>query len=280
MDQDGLVMPHAIRRANPEYAHSGTRLATGAGHLLWGLKTSFSQRRLVLLSLAVILTNVIVYCVLLGVGIYYSGVVSQFLAGILPDSMSLRWIEVLLQVFIVVAWAMVALFLSIGVASVLTSPLLDSLSERTEKLLTGDVHPTPLSIGSFVTETGATLAIMVRSTVLGIVATLLLGWIPVVGQVVPFVVAALFVALNFIQPTAARHGVTPRERIRMLCHNKAVILGFGLPVGVFPFLLVPILTPALMVGGTRLYLSLAAHQCVPNAVTAKQLSTLRSPHAS
>ena len=279
MDQNSADVPRAIRRANPEYARSGTRLMTGAGHLLWGLKTSLAQRPLLLLSLAVIVANLIVYCVLLGVGIYYSGEVSRFLAELLPESVSLRWVEILLQVFVVVAWAMVALFLSIGVSSALTSPLLDLLSERTEKLLTGDVHPSPLSIGGFMTEAGTTLAIMVRSTVLGLLATLLLGWIPVVGQVVPFLVAALFVALNFIQPTAARHGVTTRERIRMLIENKALLLGFGLPVSVFPFLLVPILTPALVVGGTRLYLSLAAHQRVPNSVTPEQLSTLCSPHA-
>ena len=195
-------MPPAIRRANPEYARSGTRMMTGAGHLLWGLRTCLSQRPLLLLSLAVIVANLIVYCVLLGVGFYYSGDVSLFLTEMLPNALSARWVEIVLQVLVVVAWAMVALFLAIGVSSTVTGPLLDLLSERTEQLLTGDVNPTPLSIGGFIAETGATLAIMVRSTMLGLLAMLLLGWIPVVGQAVPMFVAALFVALNFIQPTA------------------------------------------------------------------------------
>jgi CysZ protein len=276
MDQDIAIMPPAIRQANPEYARSGARMMNGAGHLLWGLRTSLSQQPLLLLSLAVIAANLVVYCVLLGVGLYYSGDVSRFLTEMLPNGLSERWVEIVLQIFIVVAWAMVALFLAIGIASALTGPLLDLLSERTEQLLTGDVNPAPLSIGGFFAETGAILAIMVRSTVLGLLATLLLGWIPVVGQAVPMFVAAMFVALNFIQPTAARHGAKTRERIRMLSRNKALLLGFGLPVSVFPFLLVPLLTPALVVGGTRLYLSLAAHQRVPNIVTEKQLSALGS----
>lgn len=249
----------------------------GAGHLLWGLKTSLSHRPLLLLSLAVLAANAFVYCVLLGIGIYYSGDVSQFLTEMLPTALNSRWVEISLQIVVVIAWAMVALFLAIGISSVLTGPLLDLLSERTEKLLTGDVNPAPFSVKGFFGEIGTTLGIMTRSIVFGLLATLLLGWIPLVGQTVPLLVAASFVALNFMQPTAARHHVTTRERIRMLIQNKALVLGFGLPASVFPFLLVPILTPALVVGGTRLYLSLAMNQRVPNILTAEQRSVLSDP---
>ena len=266
-----------IKKADPTDSAASTRLLTGARHLLWGLKTSLSHGSLLLLSVAVVAVNLLVYCLLLGIGIYYSGDLSRYLAEKLPDAIESRWLEISLQIVVIGAWAMVSLFLAIGAASALTGPLLDRISERTERILTGDVHPPPFSIQGFVMETAATLAIMLRSLLVGIVATVLLGWIPVVGQAIPFLVAAAFVALNFIQPTAARHRVTTRDRIRMLTQNKALILGFGLPASIFPFLLVPILTPALVVGGTRLYLSLAAIERVPNTLTEAQRSALAKP---
>lgn len=267
-------MTKSIERANPEHSTFMTRFATGAGHLLWGLKMTLSQPALFLLSLAVVGVNLIVYFVLLGAGYYYGGYVAHYVAEKFPVVFRWQWTETAAQVVLMIVWVLASIFIAIGVASALTGPLLDKLSERTETLLTGEVHAPPFTIRSFIGETIIWLAITARSIGLGLTATIALCWIPVVGQVVPFCIAALFVALNFIQPTAIRHGLKTRDRIRMLTNNKALLLGFGAPGSVFPFLLVPLLTPALVVGGTRLFLSLAAHQRVPNIATQSQVHRL------
>ena len=267
-------MTQAIERANPNNATFVTRFATGAGHLFWGVKMTLTQPSLFLLSMAVIGVNLFVYCALFGVVFYFSRDMTHYVAVQFPAVFRWDWMETVAVVMLNIIWALAAIFVAVGIASALTGPLLDKLSERTESLLTNDVNPPPFTVRSFIVEMISWVGITARSIGLGLTATVALCWIPVVGQVVPFCIAAVFVALSFIQPTAIRHGLKTRERIQMLSRNKALLLGFGAPCNVFPFLLVPLMTPALVVGGTRLFLSLAAHQRVPNIATENQLNSL------
>ena len=263
-----------ILRADPKNAAAPIRFATGIRHLLWGLKMTLTKPSLMMISAGVVALNFVVY-----LGIFYIGFASRhWLSGLiterLPNFMQGSWTEPIFAGLILIAWALISVFIAIAIASILAGPLLDMLSERTEKFLTGDVNPLPFSIGAIIEEIIVTISLMLKSTLLGLAAMIFVGWIPVVGQVIPFLIAAAFVALNFFTPTVARHKLKSKERTQMLLDNKALVLGFGAPASVFPFLLVPLLTPALVVGGTRLYLSLAASNRAQNSATDVQLATL------
>ena len=265
----------SIPIADPDQAGSMTRFVSGVRHLFWGIRSCLTNGSLFLLSLVVIATNLVVYAILLGIGVYYSGEISLWIADQLPDWINdQQWAKIVLQIVLVIVWTLISIFVAIGISSALTGPLLDMLSERTEKMLTGDVNPPPLTVGGFVREVIATLTMAARGIGLALLVTILVGWIPLLGPVAALCVTALFVAHNYVQPTAARHGLKPRDRMRMLTQNKVLMLGFGLPASLFPFLLVPILTPALVVGGTRMFLSLVGSQRVPNIATNEQLRAL------
>jgi CysZ protein len=103
--------------------------------------------------------------------------------------------------------------------------------------------------------------------------TLALNLVPVIGQVLSPVAAwcltALWVSMTYTGQVGARHGLGARDRTRMLVGNFGLATGFG-AVGGIPFLsffLLPLLAPALVVGMTRLYLSLAAHGHVASKLT-------------
>lgn len=235
---------------------------------------TLTRPSLMMLSVAVVAVNVVVYASLLYLGYSLSDDIAHWIAEFVPADYRIDWAETAMQVVVLVTWAVCCVFLAIIIASVLTGPLLDQLSERTEKILTGEVHPLPLAIGPLIYEIAATIALMFRAVFTGLLLTIFLGWIPLVGQLVPFCVAALFVALNFIQPTAIRHQHLISDRMRMLKTNKALMLGFGAPASIFPFLLVPVLTPALVVGGTRLFLTMGAAGRVSTQATSSQLAML------
>ena len=259
-----------------------TRLLQGFGFLLWGLKATLTHRSLFVKSMIVVAINAVVYSGLIWIGWYYLENVTKYLLDFFPESFQAGWVYSIAWFVLAAGWLVLAIFTAIGAGSVITGPILDKLSEETERILTGSVNSPRSSIWSFVYEILVVVGIMFRSVTLCLLATLFLGWIPGLGQLIPFLIGALFVALNFIQPTAIRHGLRLKDRIKMIKRNKLALLGFGGPVSLFPFLLVPILTPALVVGGTRLFVQFAAEDRIPHRLTDTQLTFWRTnskPHS-
>ena len=264
----------AVRRGDPSQSSVLTRLMAGVGHLAWGLRVSLTTPSLLGLSAIIVAANVVVYATLLLAGYWLSDDVAAYVANWAPSVFRWEWEETVLRVLILVVWAVACLFLAIFVAALLTSPLLEKVSEITEQLLTGDVQPLPFAVGPIFYEIIAEAVLLVVSLIVGGAATLTLFWIPFVGQAIPMAIGAVFVTWSFMAPTAVRHQVTIRQRLAMLRDNKALIVGFGLPASVFPFLLVPLLTPALVVGATRLYLSLAVTGRAPGRATPQQVAAM------
>jgi len=254
-----------------------TRFLEGIRHLFWGFKMSMKTPALRTISLLVIAINFIVYIALFGAAFAYRHAMSDFILEILPWVTPGGWLSTFVEVIVLIAWGILSIFLAIAIASILSSPLLDILSERTEKILTGHVSPLAFSLKNFLREIWIMLALMFKSMMLGLFALLVVGWIPVVGQLIPFVIASAFVALNFSTPALARHELSSQARTQMLLDNKAYVIGFGALANI-PFanlFLIPLLTPALVVGGTRLFILLAANEHVPSKINTSQIAAFK-----
>jgi uncharacterized protein involved in cysteine biosynthesis len=72
----------------------------------------------------------------------------------------------------------------------------------------------------------------------------------------------------------ARHALAARDRLGVLKHQTVAALGFGALGWALAF--VPFTAPLLVVGGTRMFLSLAAHDRVPSALTDAEKLRLRA----
>ena len=105
--------------------------------------------------------------------------------------------------------------------------------------------------------------------------------LPALGQILgPFLawsLSALWVALGFTGPALARHQLGATQRVGMVFGNKAASIGFGALGGIpfVSFLVLPILSPALVVGGTRMFLVLAAYDHVASKLTEADKALLR-----
>ena len=257
------------------------RFVSGMGNIAWGIRMTLTRRRLFTKSMIVIAINIVVYSGLLGAGWHYLDPVTSYLTELLPATWRGGWVYSTISFLLAVVWMILSVFAAIGLCSLITAPILDQLSEETERLLTGTVEPPPFRIRSMIYELIVLIAMLIYSSGFCLMATLFLGWIPVIGQAIPFCIGALFVSFNFMAPTAVRHGLGLRDRIRLIRRNRMTLIGFGAPVSVFPFLLVPVLTPALVVAGTRIFLQLAVRNSTAHRLTTDQLQTLTAtPDAS
>lgn len=200
-------------------------------------------------------------------------------AWILPDS---GWFSepvwaVLLGIFL---WVLAVLFAFVGsilVGSVVCDPFYDLLSERTEEVLVGRHVGPPFSVRLILRGIAVELwATVLRLLVYGAVAIplLLLSFTPLAFASGPLTLVWtwLFLAYEFLSRSLTRHAIDPKHRFAPLFANKVVCLGFGLGAWIVSFL--PATAPFLVVGATRLYLSLAAHGRAPSKLTDEEKARL------
>jgi CysZ protein len=247
------------------------RLGAGLGFFFSGVKMCFTRADLLGISIITIALNFVIYLALLGVAYFYTSDVLDFVG------LEAEWARWLVGGLIVIGWLIVCIFLAIFIANIVAGPLLDMISEKTEQHITGEVNAPKFSLAVFFSELMVILKVMLVSVLVSIIS-LALSFIPLVGPFISFAIGAGFVGLNFIHPPAARHGLTAGERLDLLKNNRLLFLGFG-AVASLPFvsfILVPLFTPALVVGGTRMFLSLAAHGRAPSRIDESRLVALRS----
>jgi uncharacterized protein involved in cysteine biosynthesis len=196
----------------------------------------------------------------------------QFL-GDLPAPEAGHWysflgtlLKVVVAVLMVIAGALLAIFLG----GIVCDPFYDILSERTESILLGRDVGEPFSVSAAVAGiVRELLATVARLAVYGggQLALLLLG-LTGVGSVVAVPLSLawtwLFVAVGALSRSQARHQIAGGKRFSAAFGNTAVALGFGAAGWLLAYL--PFTAAFLVVGGTRLYLSLAAHDRVASAL--------------
>lgn len=228
------------------------RAAAGAWHVLAGF--GFLLRRPGLWAFAVlpvVLAAVLVFLFLVLAFFVGARVEARFAPH--PGSAPV-WVELPVSLLLWTATLGSGVFVGLGVALALASPVLDLLSQQVEARARGRA---PGSGKGFRWETTQAL----RGSLYFLAAApgvFLLGLVPVVGPLLSLTWGSRAVAFQMTDPALARRGLTFAERRRWHRSWRAESLGFGLAgmVG----LLVPfanlVVGPALVAGGTLLVLDL------------------------
>ncbi len=137
----------------------------------------------------------------------------------------------------------------IVLSNIVGSPIFDHISTKYERLFHDTEYPKKESSVS-----KGILTIIKEETKkagLMLVVPLPLIFIPVVGQVLGFVAAAVFIAWDYVDFSLSRDCPLLKDRLRTLWRHKFLLVGFGGP------LLIPllglVLVPFAILGSTRLY---------------------------
>jgi len=228
------------------------RTAAGAWHVPGGF--AYLLRRPGLWPLAALPVALAVVLMVLGAGMgLYLIPRAEASIGLTPGARP-GWIELPTALLLWVATVGSGVFVGLGIALLLASPVLDLLSRQVEQRERGAA----IDAGHGVVWD---IAQSVRAGTYFLVAApgvLLLGLIPFVGPFVSAMWGGRAVALQMTDPALARRGLDFRARWRWHRRWLPESQGFGLAgmVG----LLVPfanlLLGPALVVGGTLLVLAL------------------------
>lgn len=273
------------RFADVGEAALAARVTGGLGFALGGVSLTLRHAQLRWPALLAVLLNLVVYGGLAALGFY-------LIADLGPDPNAyegwlrtlMEWARGALRIALLLLWLLVSIWLAILIGGLLSSPLFDLLSERTEELLIGRHVGPPFSLGTTLRLALREMGVQVKLLFLYLpvsLCLLLLSLVPFVGQLASSTLAwvwtALWVSLTFAAPATARHGLGAWQRLGLLLRNKALSTGFG-AIGGVPFLsffLLPLLGPGLVVGMTRMYLALAAYDRVPSKLSEAEKLALR-----
>jgi CysZ protein len=234
------------------------RVAAGAWHVPGGF--AFLLRRPGLWPLAALPTALAVVLMLLGasLGLYLIPRAEAAVAAA-PGARAL-WVELPTTLLLWVAMVGSGVFLGLGLALLLASPLLERLSKQVEARVRGAAIETGRGLAW---ETAESL----RGGLYFLVAApgvLLLGLVPLVGPLLSAMWGARALALQMTDPALTRRGLGFAARWRWHREWLPESQGFGMAgmVGlVVPFANL-LLGPALVVGGTLLVLALEPLEAV------------------
>ena len=165
-----------------------------------------------------------------------------------------EWLELPVSLLLWTAAVGGGIFLGLGVALLLTAPLLDLLSRRVESRLRGSAADAGHGLRFELLQS-------LRGALYFLVAApgvFLLGLIPLVGPLLSAVWGARAVAFQMTDPALTRRGLTFADKRRWHRRWLAESVGFGLAgmVGLLVPLANLLLGPALVTGGTLLVLDL------------------------
>jgi CysZ protein len=253
------------------------RFSSGASFAASGIGFTLRHRRLVLLSLVPMVVQVALFVALLVLGL---GFVDDAVARFGPEPG--HWYSFLGSVLgaaLVLGVIVLSVIGSLFIGSVVCDPFYDLLSEATESLTLGRSVGGPLSpigaIKGILLELGALPSRLI--VYLSVAFPLWLLGLTGAGSVVAVPASLawtwLFVALSLLSRSMGRHAVPGRARLAALFSQKACSLGLG-AVG-WALAHVPLTAPFLVVGGTRLYLALAAWDRIPSNLSDDDKRALR-----
>lgn len=269
-----MAGPGPSRALRPELTDVGagsflSRFWSGARYAASGIALTFKHQRLILWSLVPMLVQALIFVALVVLG-------SRFLDDIVgrvgpEDGHWYSFIGSILYVALVLLLLIASIIASIFIASVVCDPFYDVLSEATESVLLGREVGTPFSvplvIRGILLELGATIWRL--AVFLSVAIPLWLIGLTGVGSIVAVPLSLawswMFVALAFLSRSMARHAIPGKKRMSALFEQKACALGFGAVGWVMAY--VPLTAPFLVVGATRMYLSLAAHDRIASSLT-------------
>lgn len=190
------------------------------------------------------------------------------------------FLRYLVGVLLVPLVALVSAFFGIVVASLINCEVMSAISSRTELLLVGEAKSGPSGVNAIARGLLTDIALELARLfvyLLGLLLILFLGLIPVLGQLgaplLGLLWTWLFLAFEFVGGTLGRHGMGARSQLRTLFAHRLLHTGFGAAAWVILF--VPLMAPVMVVGGTRLALSLAAFDHIQSRLTTDEKQRLR-----
>jgi len=134
-------------------------------------------------------------------------------------------------------------------SNIMASPVYDHISAKYERMYYQNARP-----GQAASPGRGVLTVMkeeVKKAVLMLVIPLPLFFIPVVGAILSFIVAAVFIAWDYTDFSLSRDCPLLKDRIKAVWRCKFILLGFGCPL-LIPFLGLMIM-PFAIIGSTKLY---------------------------
>jgi CysZ protein len=250
----------------PDTAVSGTTARrSAAGEFLTGLRllgrgASVYARspRLLVLGLVPAVIAALVVTVAFAVLIYFIGDLAALVTWFANDwSADLRSaVRILAGAAILGVAAVLAVLTYTALTLTIGDPFYESISRRVEEQYGGAGQEAAVPWTTSMRRNLTDSVLLIGMTAAVGVPVFLLGFIPVVGQIAGPVLDALvggwFLAIELTGIPFNRRGLRLRDRRRLLAGNRALALGFGVPV--FLVFLIPfagvLVIPIAVAGGT------------------------------
>lgn len=277
------ALPDLQKHSLPRQFVAGIRLAFSS--IRWG----YARPGLRFWAWLALALNLFVYVGVLLTGWDWMRVLAEYLSPA-NDPQAAPWMITLIEIaqgvirfLFFTAWVLVSVYLSLAISNIISSPIFDLLSERTERHIVGaPPENDPSSAWRLVMDAAQEFRVQICLLLVYVPVTLcilLLGLIPVVGTVaaplLTWIWTSLWVTLTFTAQASARHRLGVRARFGLLIRHLPLCLGFGGVQSLVPFLFVPWMAPALVVGGTRMYLQLAIWDRVDSQLSDAEKEALR-----
>jgi CysZ protein len=115
---------------------------------------------------------------------------------------------------------------------IILSPLLAALSEKTEKLLTGNTYP--FNLGHFVKDVLRGIRIVIRNSFMELLLTIglfIFGFVPVIGYISPvilFFVTCYYYGFSMIDYTNERQRLSVKQSVRFVRKNRGFAIANGM----------------------------------------------------
>ncbi len=245
------------------------RFWSGASFAASGIRLTLRHRKLLVWSIVPMIVQALIFAALVAFGLYFAGdLVDRFR----PDAG--HWYSFIGSVLYVAAVVLVVIGAVVGslfLGGAVCDPFYDALSEATEAILLGREVSSPFSVPGVVRGILRELVALVwmLAAYAAVALPLWLLSLTGVGSVVTVPLSLMwtwmFVAYAGLQRAMARHAVPGAGRLGAVFGVRSLSLGFGAVGWLMSH--VPLTYPFLVVGGTRLYLALAAYDRVQSTLT-------------
>jgi CysZ protein len=220
-----------------------------------GIRFGLDHLSFLILSICPFLVTLALYILAFYVFIHHADDLLHMIWYVEPGESSrfvgwLYWTYVHLVKWILYLVVLVIMFYSfIVLSNIVASPLYDRIATKYERLYyqdTGKQQTSPSARGL--------LTVMkeeVKKALLMLIIPLPLLFVPVIGTILSFVVAAVFIAWDYIDFSLSRDCPLLKDRMRAVWQHKWSLLGFGSPL-LIPFLGLLIM-PFAILAATKLY---------------------------
>ncbi|MBI1948308.1 MAG: EI24 domain-containing protein [Deltaproteobacteria bacterium] len=255
------------------------RVLAGARFAAGGVMFTLRHFRVLRWALVPMVIQVAIFVGLVALGLAY---VDDAAAALGPaPGHWYSFLGAVLEVALVVLLLIVGAVATLLVGGVVCDPFYDGISEATESILLARDVGEPFTVAGVLRgvlrELGATV---LRLTLyLGVAIPLWILGLTGIGSIVALPASLawtwFFVAIEGLARSQARHKVPGGQRFSAVFQHKALALGFGAAGWLFAY--IPLTAPFLIVGGTRLFLSLAAHDRVPSTLSLPDKARLKGP---